>query len=290
MTTSAAADPPKPSEHSGGKVAFVLGGGGVLGAAEVGMLQALDEAGIQPDLVLGTSIGAVNGVMVAADPHGSASRLTRLWTDLGDDNPFSASLLSRISTLARTRTAIHRLEPLRSLLASSLGARRFEDLAVPFQCVASCIEQARAVWFTHGDLIDAVLASCAVPGLLPPVRIGDEHFFDGGLVHSVPVGRALALGATTIHVLHVGRIETPLTAPTNPFQVGMVAFEIARRHRLLDELDDVPDGVSVHLLPTGDPPRHDDLSNLRYSSLGLVAERIETAREATAAYLDHSLT
>lgn len=286
MTTSAAADPPQPSEHSGGKVAFVLGGGGVLGAAEVGMLQALDEAGIQPDLVLGTSIGAVNGVLVAADPHGAASQLTRLWTDLGDDNPFSASLLSRLSTLARTRIAIHALEPLRGLLARSLHARRFEDLAVPFQCVASSIEQARAVWFTHGDLIDAVMASCAVPGLLPPVRIGDEHFVDGGLVHSVPVGRALALGATTIHVLHVGRIEAPLTVPTNPLQVGLVAFEIARRHRLLDELDDVPEGVTVHLLPTGDPPRHDDLSNLRYSSLDLVAERIETAREATASYLD----
>lgn len=267
------------------EVAFVLGGGGVLGAAEVGMLQALDEAGVRPDLVLGTSIGAVNGVMVAADPHRAAEELTRLWSDLGDDHPFQSGMLSRLSTLTRTRTAIHGIEPLRDLLRATLPVETFEELAVPFQCVAASIEQARGVWFDRGPLVDAVLASCAVPGLLPPVRIGDEHFLDGGLVHSVPVGRALELGATTIHVLHVGRIEAPLTVPTSPFQVGMVAFEIARRHRLVDELDRVPDGVTVHLLPTGDPPRHDDLSNLRYSATDRVRDRIRSAREATASYL-----
>jgi NTE family protein len=71
-----------------------------------------------------------------------------------------------------------------------------------------------------------VLASAAVPGLLPPVRVGDEHFFDGGLVHSIPVGRALELGARTVYVLHVGRIERP-AGPDPPWEVGLVAFEIA---------------------------------------------------------------
>ena len=76
----------------------------------------------------------------------------------------------------------------------------------------------------------AVLASCAVPGLLPPVEIGGEHGFHGGLVDSIPVGRAVALGASTVYVLQVGRIDRPLAVPRRPWQVGLVAFEIARRH------------------------------------------------------------
>jgi len=267
-------------------VAFVLGGGGVLGAAEVGMLAALDDAGIRPDLVLGTSIGAVNGVVVASDPHGAAARLEKLWTELGaDDNPFTGSVVSRLATLTRTRVALHELEPLRHLLGAILTARTFSELAVPFQCVAASIERSRATWFDRGDLLSAVLASSAVPGLMPPVEIDGEHFYDGGLVHSVPVSRAIELGARVVYVMHVGRIEAPLTVPTNPFQVGMVAFEIARRHRFLAELDDVPAGHEVHVLPTGDPPRHDDPRQLRYRNTDAVPGRIETARRATADYL-----
>ena len=98
---------------------------------------------------------------------------------------------------------------------------------MPFQCVAACIEDASGRWFSQGDLTDPVVASCSVPGLFPPVRIGDRHFLDGGLVHSIPVGRALALGATRIFVLQVGRVEQPLKPPTKPWEVATVAFEIA---------------------------------------------------------------
>ena len=167
-------------------VAFVLGGGGVLGAHEVGMLQALLEAGIRPDLVVGTSVGALNGVMVAADPSLAAvERLIQLWGAIGESDVFGGSLLGRLGTLARSRTHLHDNEPLRRLLADALPVERIEELAVPFQCVAASIEQAAGHWFTSGPIVPAVLASAAVPGLLPPVRVGDEHFFDGGLVHSL---------------------------------------------------------------------------------------------------------
>jgi NTE family protein len=97
---------------------------------------------------------------------------------------------------------------------------------VPFQCVAASIERAAEHWFASGSLVDAILASAAVPGVLPPVRVGDEHFLDGGLVNSIPVGRAVALGATTIYVLQVGRIERSLEVPRRPWEVATVAFEI----------------------------------------------------------------
>jgi NTE family protein len=267
--------------------AFVLGGGGILGACEVGMLQALLEAGVRPDVVVGTSIGALNGAFVAADPSASmAARLEQLWRELADGHVFTGGILRRAGTFARTRTHLHAYGPLRDLLRQALPVERIEDLQVPFQCVAASIERAAEHWFESGPLADAVLASCAVPGLLPPVRIGDEHFLDGGLVHSIPVGRAVALGARTVYVLQVGRVEQPLKPPRRPWEVGLVAFEIARRHRYAAEMAAVPDGVTVHVLPTGmEAPRYDSRQALRYRDASAVGPRVESAYHATLAYL-----
>jgi NTE family protein len=269
-----------------GPVAFVLGGGGLLGAAEVGMLRALLEAGVVPDLVVGTSVGAVNGVVVAADPSPAAvERLSALWRDLESSGLFAGSVFRRIGTLARTRTSLHTDEPLRELLTEHLPVRRFDELAVPFQCVAASVERAAEHWFAEGPLVDAVLASCAVPGLLPPVQVAGETYLDGGLVHSIPVGRAVALGARTLYVLQVGRIERPLTAPQRPWEVGLVAFEVARRHRFAADMATLPDGVTAHVLPTGTGGPTALRSQLRYRDTGSIAERIDSAYAATADYL-----
>ncbi len=267
-------------------VAFVLGGGGVLGASEVGMLAALDAAGVVPDLVVGTSVGAVNGAVVADGPAGAADRLRELWLGLSGDAVFGGSL-GRLRDAARTRTALHGTAALRSLLRRHLTAERVEDLAVPFQCCAASIERAAEHWFDGGPLVDAVVASCSVPGLFPPARVGGEHFVDGGLVNSVPVGRAVELGARTVFVLHVGRLEQPLRPPRSPWEVASVSFEIARRHRFARDMAGVPDDVVVHLLPSGgaDAPR----TNLRYRSTRRVAERIDRARAASGDYLAGAL-
>ncbi len=271
----------------GDRVAFVLGGGGKLGAAEVGMLRALGEAGIAPDLVVGTSIGAVNGVAVAADPTPAGTEhLRAMWTQVDESGIFGGSFVGRLRHLARTRTSIHSIEPLRRLLERALPQRDFAELAVPFQCVAACIETSDAHWFDRGDLLTAVLASCAVPGLLPAVRIGDRHYLDGGIVESIPVQRALDLGADEVYVLQVGRIEQPLRPPTRPHEVAMVAFEIARRRSFAAAMAALPDGVRVHVLPTGGTgPRFNDLRQLRYRDFSDIDERIDQAHDATAEYL-----
>jgi NTE family protein len=268
-------------------VAFVLGGGGVLGANEVGMLRALLEAGIVPDMILGTSIGAVNGAVLASDPTtASVERLTALWTSADEAGIFSGGMLSRIGTLARTRTHAHPNEPLRAALERALPVKLIEELTVPFQCVAASIERASEHWFTEGSIVDAVLASSAVPGLLPPVELKGENFLDGGLVNSIPVDRAVALGAATIFVLQVGRIEQPLMKPTKPWEVALVAFEIARRHRFARQMGDLPATVNVHVLPTGEEVRFNDLSHLRYRNMSKTVQRIERAYQASAQYLE----
>lgn len=267
------------------KTAFVLGGGGVLGASEVGMLKALLEAGVVPDLVVGTSVGALNGAFVASDPSvAMVDRLAGLWGALTASEVFSGSLISRIASLARSGTHLHANESLRSLIDDALPGVRIEDLEVPFECVAACIERACAHWFSSGPVADAVLASSAVPGLLPPVEIDGEHFVDGGLVNSIPVGRAVELGATRVFVLHVGRIERPLTVPTKPWEVGLVSFEISRRHRFSEEMARMPPEVEVRVLPAGAGP--EPTMTVRYRSTAGVPARIEQAYTATASYLD----
>jgi NTE family protein len=267
------------------ETAFVLGGGGVLGAYEVGMLRALSEAGIAPDVVVGTSVGAINGAFVAADPAGAATWLAGAWQGEALQRAFRETIFGRAARLARSGTHLHSIEPLRQMLEGALPGSDFADLRLPFHCVAASIERASAHWFSSGPVVPAVLASCAVPGLLPPVAVDGQHYFDGGLVDSIPVGKALALGARTVYVLQVGRIERPLTAPRRPWEVGLVAFEIARRHRFHEEMAALPGDVRVHVLPSGADKRPPDLSQLRYRDRTSVGATMERAYQASARYL-----
>jgi NTE family protein len=229
-------------------------------------------------------VGALNGAAIAAAPTAdTVERLTQLWSALGTEDVFASSLFGQMRTLARSRTHLHANTRLRTLIEEQSPGLRIEDLAVPFQCVAVSIESARERWFDRGPVSDAVLASCAVPGLLPPVLIDGEHYLDGGLVDSLPLGRAIKLGARRIFVLHVGRIERPLQVPKWPWEVGLVAFEVARRHRFVTDLANVPDGVAVHVLPAGDEGT--PLATLRYRDSRSVRTRIRRAHDAAAKYL-----
>jgi NTE family protein len=266
------------------RTAFVLGGGGILGTTQVGMLRALAERGIRPDVVLGTSIGALNGAFVAADPTvEGAERLREVWQAVQRSGIFLDSPVRQAARVARYRTHLLSNAPLQQILERHLPVADFAGLEVPFQCVAACIEDASGRWFDRGPIVPAVVASCSVPGLFPPVEIEGLHYLDGGLVHSIPVGRALQLGAARIYVLQVGRVEQPLKVPRLPWEVGQVAFEIARRHRFVHEMESVPEDVEVHLLPSG-APASPNLS-LGYGRASRMVERMDQAYEATLAHL-----
>lgn len=271
--------------------AFVLGGGGVLGAHEVGMLRALAEREIVPDVVLGTSVGAINGALFAGDPTvGGVERLSELWAETNLGEISVGTVFRRVGTLARTGTHLQSLREVRHRLLEVLPVERVEELAVRFQCVAASIERAAEHWFESGPLVDVVLASCSVPGVLPPVKIGEEHFIDGGIVNSIPVSRAVALGAKRIYVLQVGRLEQPLKPPRWPWEVGLVAFEVARRHRFTHDLGSLPAHIELHVLPTGGSaaPAYNDVSGqMRLRRLaGSVRRQIDSAYEASGRYLE----
>jgi NTE family protein len=271
--------------------AFVLGGGGILGAVEVGMLRALLERGITPDLVLGTSVGALN----AREPRLRViERLTDLWAetarsrDVYGDRP-----LRTVRRAVATGTHIYSARPLTQRLEDELGDTTFEDLEVRLQVCAASIERSAEHWFDSGPLVPAIVASAAVPGLLPPAEVetewGVEHFLDGGIVNSIPVGRAVALGATRVFVLQVGRVDRPLSVPTRPWEVARVSFEVARRHRFTRELSEIPDDVEAHVLPAAGTSAKDD-SMLAFRDFSSVQRRIDASYDAALAYLDEHVT
>ena len=263
-----------------GPVAFVLSGGGNLGALQIGMMRALIERGVRPDLVVGCSVGAINGAGLAEDPTtAGVGRMERLWRELDGKELMPRSVLPQPVALARRGEAISDNAGLRRALEERLTARTFEELVVPFQCVATDVIGVREVWFRSGPLIDPILASAALPAVYPSVVIDGVRYLDGAIVDDVPVGRAVELGARTIYVLQVSGFARPRKEPRRPLDVAIQSYWIARHHRFKRELDAVPPDVDVHLLPTGQTP------SMRFDDFTRSAELMSLAYEASSDYL-----
>ena len=183
-------------------IGFVLGGGGSLGAVQVGMLQALAEQGVFPDLVVGTSVGSLNGVVLAGDPQGATSRLNSIWPRIRRQMVFPGGPLAQLRTLQQGRTHLFPNSSLQSLLKVQLPANAtFADLALPFGAVTTDVATATPHVVTDGLLIPALLASTAIPGIFPAVSLQGHELYDGGVVANVPVTQALAMGAQSLVVL-----------------------------------------------------------------------------------------
>ncbi|MFI1522092.1 patatin-like phospholipase family protein [Kitasatospora cineracea] len=263
-----------------GKVAFVLGGGGERGGNQVGMVRALLEAGITPDLVVGTSIGSVQGAILAKNPSLSVvAELVELWMEFISMKVMKPSLKAFASNVRHARPGLASVDAAHRMLLNHFAPHsRIEDLKVPFVCPASSIERAAAHYFDHGPLIPALLASCCVPGLFPPVEIGGEHYLDGGLIDSLPIGVAASLGATTVYALRIRQTGEPLAPPRMPWQLAHVAFEVGRRAAVEAEIARHRSGVTVHVLPSGE----DELVKAGHGPVASTRTELETVRRRIA--------
>ncbi len=245
------------------RTAFVLGGGGNLGAMQVGMLRAALEHGLVPDLIVGCSAGALNGAAIAADPTlEGVEQLAELWRSLDDGGIWPSGRLAGPWLLLRKGKALHTNDGLRAVLEAHLP-ERFEDLQVPFQCVAVSLARSAERWFWSGPLAAPLLASAALPAVFPPVAIDGEDYIDGGVIDNVPVSRALALGAERLVVMHVGNFFRPRPEPKRPLDVLLQAFSIGRGFRFHLDMRNLPTTVEAVVLPAVVPPaklRYDDFS------------------------------
>lgn len=231
-------------------IAFVLSGGATLGALQVGMLQALEEVGLQPDLVVGTSVGALNGAVVAE--HGglapAVDRLLHIWCSLERAAVFPGSVWGQARRVLNSQS-LHPDTGLRSLVERTLTARRFEDLSLPLGVLATGALTAHPRLLTSGDLTRALLASSAIPGVLPPVRLAGEPHWDGGLTANVPLRSAQRLAAGSLVVLDAGNLCHRRRVPRALPDVIAGALQVAIRQRVLVEAPIVAADLPVLYLP-----------------------------------------
>jgi NTE family protein len=183
-------------------VAFVLTGGASHGAVQAGMLEALTDVGIRPDLLVGASVGALNGVAFAADPTpAGASRLSDEWRRAIRSDVFP--LLPSRLVLGAIGRRDHLLDNrgLAMLIGRTVSVKRLEATVIPAYVVATDLLTGDPVLLSEGPVLPTLLASTAIPAVFPPIEIGGRLLIDGGVSADTPTLEAESLGATTIYVL-----------------------------------------------------------------------------------------
>ncbi|GLZ33354.1 patatin [Lentzea sp. NBRC 105346] len=233
-----------------GPIGFVLGGGGSLGSSQVGMLRALAEHGVRPDLVVGTSVGSVNGSLLALDPDKAADRLATLWEGMTRQRVFPGGPIAQLRSLRTNKTYLFPNTGLRDVLDEGLdGTREFGQLSLPFGAVSVDCVTGEAVNITEGELIPAILASAAIPGVYPPVRIGEQVLYDGGVLANVPIRQALAMGAKSLVVLDCAFPGHLPTVPETLAETLLFWATLGMRNQAVLEVELASREVPVLYLP-----------------------------------------
>jgi NTE family protein len=264
--------------------AFVLSGGGSLGAIQVGALQALMDAGIRPDVLVGCSVGALNAAFVGVDPSRERlSALESLWLSLDRADVFPASRRSIAGHLVRRDTHLYEPDGLRDLVNRLVPTVDLSELAVPIHIVTTDLFSGQPVWWTSGDPREVLVASASLPGLFPPVALGGSMHVDGGVTCPVPVQRAIELGAERIWLIDVtggslGRRDERMTA----LDILLTSFAISRYRLASLELPNAP-GHPVIPMPRVEVGKHE------MRDFSRTTELIERGREAGARMLQSQL-
>jgi NTE family protein len=262
-------------------VGYVLGGGGSLGAIQVGMLQALAEHDIAPEIVAGTSVGSLNGAVLAHEPKSAANRLSHLWARITREQVFPGRLLAQVRTLQHSKTHLFPNTGLAAVIADFLGAdTAFADLALPFAALATDIATARPHVMRDGPLLPALLASAAIPGIFAPVELGPLRLYDGGLVANVPMRQAVTMGARSLVVLDCNFPGHILEAPGSIAEVLFYTAMVAMRNQAVFEAPAVAADVPVVYLHGPEPYTVSPL-DFRHTAM-----LIETSYEAARSFLN----
>jgi NTE family protein len=230
-------------------VAFVLSGGSSHSAVQVGMLRALTEAGIEPDALYGTSAGAINAaVMSFLPPAERLDALTSAWRDFVERPPLPRSLRRSAMTVIGRRAALSDPSPLREQLQETFGDARLEDSPIPLFVTATNLLSGGEHLFNSGNLVETLMASCAVPGLFPPVEIDGTPFVDG-LLYGAPTKAAVQAEHDTLYLLLTNSALPADEVPTSWWGIARRAATMVMWNQLLAPAQGDANEVTVHVVP-----------------------------------------
>jgi NTE family protein len=237
---------------------------------------------VEPDLLVGTSAGALNAAFVAGYgmSESSLSELASIWTQLRRGQVFplvparlTAATLGLVSSLCPN-------DGLRHLIERHVPFRHLEDAALPVHVVATDVRSGREVLLSEGDAVAAVLASAAIPAVFPPVRLGDRDLIDGGVADNAAVSHALQLGADVVYVLPTGYACALDNAPTTVLGNALHALTLLIEQRLILEVAIYSEGADIRVLPPLCPLT---VSSADFRHAALLIDRAEIA---SARWLD----
>ena len=262
--------------------AFVLGGGGGKGACQIGMLRALAEAGIRPDLVVGVSIGALNGTVFATDPTLEAvETLESVWREIGESAVIPNQRVSSAWRYVRRSGAAFPAKPVLEFIRSKLAIDDLSETAIPMHVLLTDAHTGAERWFSSGPAVEILYGSSALPGVYPPVSIGGDLFVDGGVVDDAPARRAHELGATEIYLLLCGTLYADLTEYRRPVETLIRSFYLTKLSQIRTALASIPDTVAVKVIECPAASRIDTMDFSHAAEL--IDDGYESARLLVAA-------
>jgi NTE family protein len=234
------------------RTAFVLSGGASLGALQVGMLEALYERGIAPDFLVGTSVGALNAAFVASRPQSpqTARELGRVWRSLQREDVFPVSMSALVGGVCGRRDHLVPDRELRRLIRKHIEFGDLADAAIPVHLVAFDLLEGRELLLSEGPAVEAIAASASIPGVFPPVAIGEHRLIDGGVVNNTPISQAFELGAERIYVLPTQEPHSrPARVPTGALDAAIQGLHLLVSCRLEVDVARYSSEVELILLP-----------------------------------------
>jgi NTE family protein len=263
------------------QVAFVMSGGASLGAIEAGMLRALYEAGIVPDLIVGTSAGALNAAFIASRPQTleTAEGLADVWRSLRRGQVFPLNPLTGLLGFIGTRDHLVPPAGLRRLIGRYLDVERLEQNRIPLHVVAVDVITGEECLLSDGPALEAVMASAAIPAVFPPVAWDGRELMDGGVANNTPISHAVALGAGEIYVLATGHACALEGAPRGSLGMALHALSLLTQRRLIEDIEKHQGDAKLVVLP---PPCPLAVAPIDFSRAD---ELIERGHEDTRAFL-----
>lgn len=231
------------------KTALVLAGGGSLGAVQVGMLRALLEAGVAFDLVIGASVGAINGAYFAARPTAEGvAELADFWRGLRKADVFPFSLTDTLAAILRRRGYLLQSSALKQLVRRALPVTLIEETELPLYIVTTNLLTGTDELLSSGSVEQALLASAAIPLVFPTVQIGDKWLVDGGVTSNTPIASAVFLGATRVVVVPTGFGCACPQPPTGLVALALHTLNLMSMRQLVRDIELYSPQAAIHVV------------------------------------------